>query len=164
MRGRNTVRLTYLPLAPLAPATSALISVRARWSLGRRGEASYAPLLDELGYVQEVALAFGLPGAWTSVDLSTLDYDADTGELMFPLYALGLTFNEMEVTYTAGLAQIPDAVKVACAQLARNAQATPALNVRVGTLDRMHVEYFADTLLDTNVCALLAPYVAQKAG
>jgi hypothetical protein len=46
----------------------------------------------------------------------------------------------------------------------RNAQATPALNVRAGNLDRMHLEYFADTLIDQNVRALLAPYVAQKVG
>jgi len=28
----------------------------------------------------------------------------------------------------------------------------------------MHLEYFADTLLDSSVQAMLAPYVAQKVG
>jgi hypothetical protein len=46
----------------------------------------------------------------------------------------------------------------------RNAQSTPALNVRRGRLDRMYLDYFSDTLLDDTVRELLAPYVAQKAG
>jgi hypothetical protein len=55
-------------------------------------------------------------------------------------------------------------VKVACAQLVKNAQAMPALNVRKGFLDRMRLEYFAEALLDQSVRALLAPHVAQKVG
>jgi hypothetical protein len=38
------------------------------------------------------------------------------------------------------------------------------LNVRAGTLDRMHLEYFSDSLLDQSVRGLLAPFVAQKVG
>ena len=70
----------------------------------------------------------------------------------------------MEITYNSGVATIPDTVKFACAQIVRNAQATPALNVRAGDLNRMHLEYFEDTLVDSTVRALLAPYVAQKVG
>jgi len=66
------------------------------------------------------------------------------------------------VTYNAGLSVVPAPVKAACAQIVRNAQATPALNVRAGSLDRMHLEYFSDTLLDPTVRKLLAPWVAQK--
>ena len=64
--------------------------------------------------------------------------------------------------YSAGFAVIPDPVKFACVQLVRNAQAMPALNVREGTLNAMHFAYFADTLLDSTVREMLAPYVAQK--
>jgi hypothetical protein len=55
-------------------------------------------------------------------------------------------------------------VKFACVQLVRNAQATPALNVKEGSLNEMHFTYFADTLLDSTVQVMLAPYVAQKVG
>ena len=51
-----------------------------------------------------------------------------------------------------------------CAQIVRNAQATPALNVKRGRLDRMYLDYFSDSLLDSTVQELLAPYVAQKVG
>ena len=80
-----------------------------------------------------------------------IDFYADTGELTLPLNVVGLWFSEMDIVYTAGLATIPDPVKVACAQIVRNAQATPALNVKPGTLDRMHLQYFSDTLVDDTV-------------
>ncbi len=94
--------------------------------------------------------------------LVTFDCFADTGEVSWLPNPLGLYFDEMEVTYSGGFDQVPDPVKFACAQLVRNAQAMPALNVREGTLNAMHFAYFADTLLDSTVRELLAPYVAQK--
>ena len=77
---------------------------------------------------------------------------------------LGLLFNEMELTYTAGFAQIPDPIKFACVQIVRNAEANPALNVKSGALNQMKLEYFADTLLDATVQVMLAPFAAQKVG
>jgi hypothetical protein len=156
--GRNTVRLTYLPLAPVAPATSPIVSARGRYALPRRDEGGPASLASD------VALAFSLPGTWSTLDPTAIDFDPDTGELTLPMNPLGLTYNEVEITYNAGLATIPDNIKFACAQIVRNAQATPALNVRAGDLNRMHLEYFEDTLVDSTVRALLAPYVAQKVG
>ena len=156
--GRNTVRLTYLPLAPVAPATSPIVSVRGRYALPRRDEGGPASL------AADVALAFSLPGTWSTLDPAAIDFDADTGELALPMNPLGLTYNEVEITYNSGVAAIPDNIKFACAQIVRNAQATPALNVRAGDLNRMHLEYFEDTLVDSTVRALLAPYVAQKVG
>ncbi len=153
--GRNSARLSFLPLATVAPASTPIVSARARYSVPRRGEG-----VNDLA--NDVAQAFALPGSWTVLDPASLDWVAETGELTLPFNPLGLSFNELEVTYTAGLAVIPDAVKFACTQIVRNAQATPALNVRAESLDRMRLEYFADSLLDANVRALLAPYVSQR--
>jgi hypothetical protein len=168
---RNTLRLTYLPLATVAPASSPILAARGRYAVPRRGEDNPVGSIG-LDLVQrpigdlafDVALLFGLPGTWCSLDATAVDFCADTGELTLPSNPLGFGYNEVEVTYTAGLATIPDAVKFACAQIVRNAQATPALNVRAGNLERMQLEYFSNTLLDPTVCASLASYVAQKAG
>jgi hypothetical protein len=111
-----------------------------------------------------IAWAFGLPGLWNDLSVPDLDVSVDTGELSLPVNALGLAFSEIEVVYTAGLVTLPNPVKVACAQIVRNAQSTPALNVRKGRLDRMYIDYFSDSLLDNTVRELLAPYVAQKVG
>jgi hypothetical protein len=157
--GKRPLRLTYLPLNPLAPATSALVSARARYATPRRGEMQYE------ADVWDAALAFGIPGTWADLNVADLDVFADTGEVTLPVNVLGWTFTEVEIVYTAGLDPFPDAVKVACAQLVKNAQATPALNVKRNVLpDRMQLMYFSDSLLDETVQALLAPYVAQKVG
>ncbi|HTZ96997.1 MAG TPA: hypothetical protein VMB18_11405 [Terriglobales bacterium] len=155
---RNTVRLTYLPLTTVAPATTPLVSAQGRYCIPRRGEWPF----DDLRL--DVALMFGLPGVWTAIDVTAIDYFADTGELTLPLNIVGLWFSEVDIVYTAGFSTIPDPAKFACAQIVRNALATPALNVKAEHLDRMHLQYFADTLIDQAVTSMLAPYVAQKLG
>jgi len=151
----------------VAPAQLPLVSVRARYGVPRRGEnlpefGLCSTALSDPEFTAEVAAAFGLPGQWIALDPASIDFCAATGELSLPLGALGLGFSEIEVTYTAGLDPIPNALKFACAQIVRNAQATPALNVRAGTIDRMHLEYFSDALMDSSARAMLVPYVAQK--
>lgn len=157
--GRNNLRLTYLPLATADGVQSPLVSGKARYGVPRRGED-----LTLWEMATEFAMAFGLPGSWIDLDLTAFDYFADTGEVSWLPNPLGLYFDEMELSYTAGFTRASDQVKFACVQLVRNAQAMPALNVKEGYLNAMHFTYFADTLLDSTVQAMLAPYVAQKVG
>jgi hypothetical protein len=156
--GERPVRLTYLPLAAVAPATTPIVSARARYGMPRRGD----PSLEGLEWA--AAIAFGIPGTWADLNPADLDYFGDTGEVTLPLNVLSWAFNELEIVYTAGWDPIPDPVKVACAQLVRNAQATPGLNVKKSVMTNLQFWYFADTLLDDTVRELLAPYVAQKVG
>jgi hypothetical protein len=158
IQDRNTARLSYLPLTAVAPATSPLISAQGRYCIPRRGELA----IDDLRI--DIALAFGLPGIWTAIDITSIDLFAATGELTLPLNIVGLWFSEVDIVYTAGLNPIPDVVKFACAQIVKNLQATPALNVRTGQVDRMAMSYFSDTLIDQTVATMLAPFVAQKVG
>jgi hypothetical protein len=155
--GSQTVRLSYLPLVPIAPATSPLVDIQARYARPRRGQMVY-PLQEE------IAWAFALPGAWTQMDSSAVDFVPDTGELIFPMNVLGLLYNEVQVTYTAGLSTIPDAVMAACASIVKNAQATSGLNVKSSRIDTMQMEYFSNTLIDATVQSLLKPWVANRLG
>ena len=155
--GAQTVLLSYLPLAPLAPATSPLVSMEGRYARPRRGELPDVPML-------EIALAFSLPGQWTAIDTTTVDYDPCTGELTLPYNILGLPYNEVMVTYTAGLATIGNDVMSACAQIVRNAQSTPALNASKTKIDTMQMQYFSSSLIDETVQAWLNPYVASRLG
>jgi hypothetical protein len=155
--GAQTGRLSFGPLL-----ASALISARVRYAKGRRGE--YADLSTHQEFGLEIATAFGLPGTWSNLDVTTIDLYAPGRELTFPANFLGLGYNEAEVTYTAGFVTIPVHVKVACAQIVKNAQATPALNVKLSKLDTMQMEYFSGTLIDAGVQSLLAPFVAEKLG
>ena len=151
MAGAQTAHLSYGPLLP-----GALTAVRVRYGQARRGE------YEELPFGLQVATAFGLPGTWTTVDVSTVDLYAEGREIGFATNTLGLPYNEAEVTYTAGFVTVPDRVKVACAQVVKNAQATPALNVSKSKIDTMQMAYFAPTLIDDDVRALLKPFVAEK--
>ena len=155
--GSQTVLLSYLPLAPLGTATTPIVSIEGRYTRPRRGELPNDPLL-------EIALAFSLPGQWTAIDPNSVDFDPNTGELTLSWNVLGLPYNEVAVTYTAGLATIADDVKMACAQIVRNAQSTPTLNASKTKIDTMQMEYFSSSLVDETVQAWLRTYVAERLG
>ena len=157
IRGARTVMLSYLPLAPLAPATSPLVILEGRHVKPRRGEIVNEPLM-------EIAGLFSLPGQWAPIDPTLADVDSSTGELTLPCNIYGLPYDEVQVTYTAGLATIGDDVKCACAQIVRNAQATPALNASRAKMDTMWIEYFSSSLIDQTVQTWLRPYVANRLG
>ena len=155
--GAQAVRLSYRPLAAAAGAASALVGVRVRYARPRRGE-----LVDT--FREQVVWAFGLPGSWSTLDPAMVDVNETIGELTFPVNFLGLDYNEVEVTYTSGLTTVPDAVKVACVQIVKNAQATPSVNVKQSKMDTMWMTYFGSSLLDPQVQMLLKPYVAERLG
>ena len=148
--GSQSVRLSYLPFA-------ALTGVRVRYGRPRRGE-MFETMLTQ------AAWAFSIPGSWSTLDVSYIDVNQATGDVTFPANFLGVPYNEVEITYTAGFATIPPAIKTACAQVVRNAQATPALNVKGSRVDTLQMQYFSSSLIDANVQKLLAPYVAQRMG
>ena len=155
--GAQTVRLSYRPLAAAVGVTSALVGIRVRFGRQRRGE-----LPDPLR--EEIARAFSVPGSWSALDVTTVDVNTTTAELTFPVNFLGLDYNEVEVTYTSGLTTIPDAVKVACVQIVKNAQATPGMNVKSSKMDTLQMQYFSGSLIDPQVQMLLKPYVAERLG
>ncbi len=154
--GAQTVRLSYLPLSGSGSAP-ALVALKARYGRPRRGE-----LADV--FREQVAWAFTVPGSWTTLPANNVEMNATTGEVTLPDNFLGLSYNEVEVTYTAGVQAIPAAVKVACGQIVRNAQATPGMNVKSSKLDTMQMQYFSSSLMDEQVQMLLRPYVAQRVG
>lgn len=162
--GSQAVRLSYLPLAPLGTATSPLVGIRARYARPRRGELHDAAFGHADPFLAQVANAFSLPGSWTTLDPASVDLNPVTGEVTFPLNLLGLSYNEVEITYTAGFATAPPALKLACAQIVRNAQVTPALNVKSSKMDTLQMQYFSNTLIDAGVESLLAACVAQRIG
>jgi hypothetical protein len=155
--GTQTVRLSYRPLAAAVGATSPLVSVQVRYGRPRRGE-----LPDP--FREQIAWAFSVPGSWNALDVTSVDVNQTTAELTFPRSFLGLDYNEIEVTYTSGLVTIPDALKVACVQIVKNAQATPAMNVKSSKMDTVQMQYFSGSLIDPQVQMLLKPYVAERLG
>lgn len=155
----QSIRLSYGPLTASGAATSPILSVRTRYGRSRAGD-PFGP--DP--FRAEIAATFGVPGSWTSVAPTDVDVNVTTGELLLPRSFLGLPWSDVEVSYTAGVAEATPVLKVACAQIVRNAQATPALNVRGSRMDTLQMEYFSGALLDEQVRSLLRPFRAQKVG
>jgi hypothetical protein len=153
----QTVRLSYGPLVSVD-------AVKAQYARPNHNE----DLFTEYALERAFASAFALPGQWVTVDPSTLDVSLPTGEFRFAYSgigsAMGMRYGQAEVTYTAGLTVVPNAIKVACAQVVRNAQSTPGLNVKSSKMDTLQTQYFSDSLIDSQVQALLRPYVAERLG
>jgi hypothetical protein len=149
----QTVRLSYGPLISVD-------AVKAQYVRPNHSE----EMFGELALQSAFSAAFALPGQWVTVDPTTLDVSLPTGEFRFAWNVMGMRFGQAEVTYTAGFAVVPDAVKVACAQVVRNAQSTPGLNVKSSKMDTLQTQYFSDSLIDSQVQALLRPYVAERLG
>ena len=136
-----------------------MLSRRSTLNLDMESEFS-ADFVYQTGF----AAAFALPGQWVAVDPTTLFVSVPTGEFRFAWNVMGMRYSEAEVTYTAGFTTVPSAVQVACAQIVRNAQTTPGLNVKSCKMDTLQVQYFSDSLIDSQVQALLRPYVAERLG
>lgn len=148
-RQSGTVQLTYGPI-------SEVTALQARY----RPHAS----CTQDGVMAQWALAFGAPQQWVSLDVTSVTVDTTGGELTLPWNLLGFQYSEVEVTYMAGMNEIPESVKIACAQIVKNAQSTSGFNVRSSKLDTLQTQYFSDSLMDSQVKALLRPFVAERVG
>jgi hypothetical protein len=149
----QTVRLSCGPLVSVD-------AVQAQYARPHHGDEVW----NESALLGAFSAAFALPGQWVTVDPTTLYVSLPTGEFCFPWNLMGMRYGEAEVTYTAGLTVIPDAVKVACVQIVKNAQATPGMNVKSSKMDTLQTQYFSGSLIDSQVQALLRPYVAERLG
>ena len=65
----------------------------------RRGGAK----IPQCGSWQKSALVYSLPGTWVSLDVTTFDYFADTGEVSWLGSPLGLAFDEIGARLHRGL-------------------------------------------------------------
>ncbi len=146
-------RATFTPLAIPDGANSPFTLVRVRHGIPRGPNAQT---------LAAMVAPFGGPPVWVDLDPTKVDFNAVTGEVWLPASLFGANYTEVELTYTAGHVQVPEVVKLACAQIIRNIESHPAANVKTALLDRLQLEYFAGSLLDDDVRRLLAPFVAVR--
>ena len=52
----------------------------------------------------------------------------------------------------------------ACAQIVKNVQSTPGLNVKSSRIDTLQLQYFSSSLVDATVQSMLKPWVAVRMG
>ena len=158
--GAQSVRLSYRPLV-VADGKQLCFGGRAGAVCQDRGGERCRILFSRAGCLG--VRTAGEAGARLSI--ASVDVNMSNGELTFLQNFLGLNYNEAEITYTSGFVTVPVAIKVACAQVVKNAQATPADRMcdRTG-VDALQMEYFSGVLIDAQVQSLLAALRGGEAG
>ncbi len=151
--GIPITRASYTPLAVPQGGQTPFSSLKARHGVPR------GPNPDTLA---EAMAPFGGPPAWVNLDPAQVDYWPATGEIWLPASIFGAAYTEVEMAYSAGYAEVPEGVKLACAQIIRNIESHPAARVSAAQFDRLQLEYFAGSTLDEDVRRLLAPFVALR--
>jgi hypothetical protein len=151
--GRPVTRATFTPLVVPQGVQTPFTLLRARHGVLRGPNAAS---------LAEMLAPFGGPPEWVDLDPTQVDYNASTGEVWLPAGIFGVAYSEVELAYTAGYAEPPEAVKLACAQIIRNVESHPAASVKTAQLDRLQLDYFAGSLLDEDTRRLLAPFVAVR--
>ena len=77
---------------------------------------------------------------------------------------VGVGGDHLQLVGRGGDGHVDVEVKVACVQIVKNAQATPAMNVKSSKMDTVQMQYFSGSLIDPQVQMLLKPYVAERLG
>jgi hypothetical protein len=156
---RNLARLTYTPFLEWdTDDTNNPTGVRGRYAFGRRSGAMAQPMQDPSLLL--LTAPFGGPPAWFNVDTGNVDVFPATGEVWFPAGIYMAYYNEVEVRYRAGYADIPDDIKLAVTMLIQAFQTRQPGAKAVKAGDRA-LQFFDAKLVDAQVAAVLEPYRAR---
>lgn len=127
-----------------------MLAVQGRYAYGRRSQ-QQAGIYAEPSIVTAVQV-FGGPPAWNPVDVAHVSVSPVTGEVWVPAGALNAAFSEVRMRYVAGFsaANLPQAVKVACATIVVQQQNFPELSgsIKAFQAGGSRIERFADSMLD----------------
>lgn len=140
-----------------------VVSGLGRYSYGRRSqqvEGNYSEF-NLLAILQQ----FGGPPAWVPFDVLQLGVNPMTGELWIPAGLLLAYYSDARIWYVAGWSQanLPQEIKVACANIIRNYIQTQGTPIQSGLFRRVaagntSIERVADAALDDETRSLLLPF------
>ncbi len=143
-------------------ALSPILGASGRYGYGRRSEFAIYPDLNYGMNALQLASFFGGPPAWTTIDVTQIDFANDTGEVWVPAGLYLSQYTEMIIMYNSGYHPLfmPRSIKQACAALVRNllARAGGTTGVKsinaAGSVNVM----FTDALIDDTVARWLDAY------
>lgn len=105
-------------------ALSPILGASGRYGYGRRSEFAIYPDLNYGMNLLQVASFFGGPPTWTTIDVSQIDWDAQSqsGEVWVPAGLYLSQYTEMMIIYNSGYDpfNMPAAIKQSCAALVKN--------------------------------------------
>jgi hypothetical protein len=154
-QGRPITTLAYTPVVRL-------LSGQGRYGYGRRGESSRYEV-DEFNLLASLS-HFGGPPAWEFFPLQNTGVDAESGQVWVPAGVMLSYYSEINLWYVAGFAQanLPDAIKFACAQLITAGLNLPQMgNAKSFKAGDTQIQMFAATLLSDDAKRQLDPFRAK---
>lgn len=145
---------------------SPLLSVSGRYAYGRRDSVKVYPDFNLGVNPMQIAGIFGGPPQWVAVDVASIDFDTQTGELWIPVGIYGYQYQEVQAQYNSGFdpTNMPRSIKFACQLLVKNfiAQGGGITNLKSLNASKV-MATFGDYLIDKTVERYLLNYVAAVA-
>jgi hypothetical protein len=140
-----------------------VVGGQGRYSYGRRSQQVQGNFSEfNLLAIMQV---FGGPPAWVQFDTNLLDINPLTGEMWIPAGILLAYYSDVRLYYVAGwpFANLPDGIKRATANIARNYQFTAGTPGASGLFKKFaagdtSIERFADLAVDDETVELLTPF------
>lgn len=156
-RGRSEVMISYAPVARVIGGTG-------RYAYGRRGDIGYSNM-DDFNLLSAVT-QFGGPPLWELWPANApAGVDRQTGKIWVPAGVMLAYYSEVNIRYVAGFtyAQLPGAVKQACANIAVMLGLYPEMvgNMKSYRAGDTQIERFVASNIDADVKALLSPFRAR---
>jgi hypothetical protein len=156
-KDRPVKTLAYTPVVRL-------LSGQGRYAYGRRGDSSRY-MVDEFNLLASLT-AFGGPPAWEFFPLISTGIDPETGQVWVPAGVMLAYYSEVNLWYVAGYAQanLPDQIKMACAQVINATAAFPEIastgikSLRAGDTQ---IQMFASSILSDDSKRYLDPFRAK---
>lgn len=154
-QGRPITTLAYTPVARL-------LSGQGRYGYGRRGESSRYQV-DDFNLLASLT-TFGGPPAWEFFPLNSTGVDPQSGQVWVPAGVMLAYYSEVNLWYVAGFAQanLPDAIKLACAQVITALQNQPAgPGIKSYKAGDTAIQMFANSVISNDMKAMLDPFRAK---
>jgi hypothetical protein len=141
---------------------SPILGASGRYGYGRRSEFAIYPDLNYGMNALQLASFFGGPPAWTPIDVTQIDFAADTGEVWVPAGLYLSQYTEMIIVYNSGYHPLymPKSIKQACAAIVRNmlARGGGTTGIKgINAAGSVNVQ-FTDAVIDQTVARWLDSY------
>lgn len=146
---------------------SAIISASGRYIPGRRDNYGFSDLPSSQLNPFTTMTLFGGPPPWEALDMTNLDYDANTGQLWIAAGMYNYRYTEIIVRYNSGFdpRYIPVQIKKACAAAVKNlmAKGTGTTGMRSFNSSKIGVSAeFDPDILDGNARRLLEAFTTVR--
>ena len=146
---RNTCILAARPVLKLLACTG-------RYGGGRRDQRTLMHV--NFDYLAALAVLGSAP-RWQAIDVDMIELYPPTGEIWLPMGFYPIRYAQVQVRYQTGLAQMPDRIKAAIADIINTVRNKGVSDRNYYSVGRVQQTYSGTGFLSETARMFLAPYV-----